>query len=186
MKRCNSRAAMSCPVYSQYFNHEWGVPSYDDQHLFEMMVLGCFQCGLSWLMILKKREAFKEAFDNFQIWKVAQYDYQKVEELLSNKSIVRNEGKIRAAIANAKAFINVQIEFGSFCSYIWTFTGWETISNKNKDNPSGNALAKMVSKDLKRRGFKYMGTVTTYSYLEAIGMIHNHTNDSAANQHMSD
>ncbi len=177
MKRCNCHNVINCPLCSQYYDKEWGVPSYDDQYLFEMMVLECFQCGLPWMMILKKRKAFREAFDNFQIWKVAQYDYLKVQELLANKEIVRNESKIRAAIANAKAFINIQIEFGSFCSYIWSFTGWETLFCNNGEPQSSNPLSETIARDLKRRGFKFMGKVTTYSYLESIGVMNNHAKD---------
>ncbi len=160
--------------YIAYHDNEWGVPSYGDRYLFEMFVLESFHCGLSWLIILNKRDAFRSAFDGFDPDIVKDYDEDKVKELLNNKDIVRNEAKIRAAINNALCFIKTQEEFGSFCDYIWSFTNNEVVYMKDDALVAKNELSDLVAKDLKKRGFKFMGSVTTYSYLEAIGVMNNH------------
>ncbi len=177
MKRCNWPSLERSDSYREYHDNEWGVASYGDDYLFEMFVLESFHCGLSWLIILNKRQAFKEAFNNFNPNIIRDYNLDKINELLENKGIVRHKGKIMATIANASAFIKVQEEFGSFCKYIWSFTNNEIIYNKDDNFTSTTELSDKVSKDLKKRGFKFMGSVTTQSYLEAIGVLNNHSLD---------
>ncbi len=175
-KRCQWPNLENNPIYIEYHDHEWGVPSYDDNYLFEMFVLESFHCGLSWLLILKKREAFKTAFDDFSAEKIASYNEQKIAQLMENTGIVRNKAKILATIANAKAFLEVQKQFGSFSKYIWSFTNNKVVHVDFALQITKNELSDKVSKDLKKRGFKFMGSVTTYSYLEAIGIMNNHAN----------
>ena len=164
-------------IYVKYHDEEWGVPKYDDRYLFEFLVLESFQAGLSWITVLKKREAFKKAFDNFDVNKVAKYDEKKVEELLKNERIIRSRGKINAAINNAKIFIDIQKEYGSFSKYIWGFTDNEIIKRTSKELPVSTPLSDKISKDLKKRGMKYVGTVIIYSYLQAIGVVNDHDKD---------
>lgn len=161
-------------IYIKYHDEEWGVAKYNDDILFEMLVLESFQAGLSWITILKKREAFKEAFDNFNIEKIINYDESKVHELLENESIIRHEGKIRATINNAKVFKDIQKEEGSFSNYIWGFTDGKIIKAEYKTKSD---LSDDIAKDLKKKGMKFVGSTTIYSYLEAIGIIDNHTKD---------
>lgn len=158
-------------VYIKYHDDEWGVPTHDDSELFEMLVLESFQAGLSWITILKKRENFKKAFDNFDVVKVANYDESKVEELRENSGIIRHKGKITSAINNAQIFIEIQKEFGSFDEYIWGFTDGEIIK---AEYFTESDLSKRISKDLKKRGMKFVGPTIIYSYLESIGIIDNH------------
>ena len=158
-------------VYIQYHDQEWGIPTHDDRELFEMLVLESFQAGLSWITILKKRKNFKKAFDDFDVEKVACYDDVKVEELLSNEGIIRHKGKITSAINNAKVFIEIQKEFGSFDEYIWGFTSGEIIK---AEYLTESDLSKRISKDLKKRGMRFVGPTIIYSYLESIGIIDNH------------
>ncbi|AIO18847.1 DNA-3-methyladenine glycosylase 1 [Candidatus Izimaplasma bacterium HR1] len=174
MNRCNWPSLENSEIYKEYHDHEWGVASYDDRYLFEMIVLESFHCGLSWLIILRKRESFREAFDNFIPEIVAKYDEGKIYELLGNKGIVRHIGKIKAAINNANKYIEIQNEFGSFSNYIWSFTDNKVMVLKGDNFVTKNELSDKVTKDLKRRGFKFLGSVTTYSYLEAIGVMNNH------------
>lgn len=161
-------------IYIKYHDEEWGVAKYNDDILFEMLVLELFQAGLSWITILKKREAFKEAFDNFNIEKIINYDESKVHELLENENIIRHEGKIRATINNAKVFKDIQKEEGSFSNYIWGFTDGKIIKAEYKTKSD---LSDDIAKDLKKKGMKFVGSTTIYSYLEAIGIIDNHTKD---------
>lgn len=161
-------------IYVRYHDDEWGVPTHDDKELFEMLVLESFQAGLSWITILKKRENFKKAFDDFDVLKVANYNEDKVNELLENEGIIRHKGKINAAITNAKKFIEIQKEFGSFDSYIWSFTDEKTIK---AEYLTESDLSKEISKDLKKRGMKFVGPKIIYSYLESIGIIDNHQKD---------
>ena len=161
-------------VYIRYHDEEWGVPTHNDRELFEMLVLESFQAGLSWITILKKRENFKKAFDDFDVEKVADYDEKKVEELRLNEGIIRHKGKINAAINNAQIFIEIQNEFGSFDEYIWGFTEGEIIK---AEYLTESELSKHISKDLKKRGMKFVGPTIIYSYLESIGMIDNHQED---------
>ncbi|MFR9542167.1 MAG: DNA-3-methyladenine glycosylase I [Rikenellaceae bacterium] len=177
MSRCKWKNLETNPIYIEYHDKEWGVVSRDDRHLFEMLILESFHCGLSWLLILGKREAFRSAFDGFEVERVAGYDEAKIEELMQNAAIVRNRAKIVAAVANARAFIEVQREFNSFASYIWSFTDGEVVYGDFNLGITRNALSDKVAKDLKRRGFKFMGTVTTYSFLEAIGVMNNHASE---------
>ena len=168
-KRCTW--AGSDEIYIKYHDEEWGVPTHDDRQLFEMLVLESFQAGLSWITILKKRENFKKAFDDFDVRKVAEYDDEKVEELRLNERIIRHRGKITSAINNAQIFIEIQDEFGSFDEYIWGFTNGEIIK---AEFLTESDLSKHISKDLKKRGMKFVGPTIIYSYLESIGVIDNH------------
>ena len=163
--------AGSDEVYVRYHDEEWGVPTHDDRELFEMLVLESFQAGLSWITILKKRENFRRAFDDFDVRKVADYDDTKVEELRQNEGIIRHKGKINASINNAQVFIEIQDEFGSFDEYIWGFTDGEIIK---AEFLTESELSKDISKDLKKRGMKFVGPTIIYSYLESIGVIDNH------------
>ena len=158
-------------IYIRYHDEEWGIPTHDDEELFEMLVLESFQAGLSWITILKKREDFKKAFDDFDVVKVASYDDDKVNELLGNEKIIRHKGKITSAINNAQIFIEIQKEFGSFDEYIWRFTDGEIIKSEYLTESD---LSKEISKDLKKRGMKFVGPTIVYSYLESIGIIDNH------------
>ena len=158
-------------VYIKYHDEEWGVPTHDDRDLFELLVLESFQAGLSWITILKKRENFKKAFDDFDVVKVASYDDAKVDELRENEGIIRHKGKIASAINNAQIFIEIQNEFGSFDEYIWSFTDGNVIK---AEYLTESELSKTISKDLKKRGMKFVGPTIIYSYLEAIGIIDNH------------
>ena len=176
MKRC-FWVDLNSDIYVKYHDEEWGVPKYDDRELFELLILESFQAGLSWLTVLKKREAFRRAFDNFDVTKVAKYDNSKVEELLANKDIIRSRSKILAAINNAKIFIEIQKEFGKFSNYIWGFTDNKIIKRKSNYLNVSTPLSDKISKDLKLRGMKYVGTVIVYSYLQAIGIADDHDLD---------
>ena len=169
-KRCNWATDVE-EIYVKYHDEEWGIPTHDDRQLFEMLVLESFQAGLSWITILKKRENFKKAFDNFDVVKVANYDENKVNELRENAGIIRHKGKINAAIKNAQAFIEIQDEFGSFNEYIWGFTEGKIIK---AEFLTESDLSKRISKDLKKRGMSFVGPTIIYSYLESIGLIDNH------------
>ncbi len=158
-------------VYIRYHDDEWGTPTHDDRELFEMLVLESFQAGLSWITILKKRENFKKAFDDFDVKKVAGYGEDKITELRENEGIIRHKGKITSAINNAKIFIEIQEEFGSFDEYIWSFTDGNIIK---AEYLTESDLSKAISKDLKKRGMKFVGPTIIYSYLESIGIIDNH------------
>ncbi len=161
-------------IYIRYHDEEWGNPTHDDRELFEMLILESFQAGLSWITILKKRENFKKAFDDFDVEKVASYDDAKVEELRLNEGIIRHKGKIASAINHAQVFIEIQEEFGSFDKYIWGFTDGEIIK---AEYLTESELSKEISKDLKKRGMKFVGPTIIYSYLESIGVIDNHQED---------
>ncbi len=158
----------------EYHDNEWGVAVFDDQLLFEMLVLESFQAGLSWAIILKKREAFRTAFDGFDAVKISNYGEEKVEELLKNEKIVRSKAKINATISNAKIFLDIKKEFGSFSNYLWGFTDHKVIKNVDDNIPTKTELSDKISKDMKKRGIKFMGSVTVYSYLQAIGIVNNH------------
>ena len=168
------------PLDIEYHDKEWGVPVHDDQKLFEFLVLDAFQAGLSWSTILNKRENFRKAFDQFDYKKVAKYNQAKIEELLSNEGIIRNKLKINATVGNAKAFIRVQEEFGTFDKYIWSFTGGKTKINSWKELKQIPAISKesdAMSKDLKKRGFKFVGSTICYAFMQAAGMINDHLVD---------
>ncbi len=168
------------PLDLLYHDEEWGYPVHDDRKLFEFLVLEGFQAGLSWTTILKKRENFREAFDNFDAVKISDYDYDKVKNLLLNEGIIRNRLKIISTINNAKLFLGIKKEFGSFNNYIWKFTNGDTIINnwkEMKDIPTSTAESDAISKDLKRRGFKFVGTTICYAFMQATGMVNDHTVD---------
>ena len=165
------------PIYEAYHDEEWGVPVYDDDTLFEFLILETFQAGLSWITVLKKRENFRKAFDNFDYKTIADYGQDKIDELLQDAGIIRNKLKVNATVSNAKAFIEVQKEFGSFSDYIWGFTDGKPIKNtlKNyKDAPANTPLSDQISKDLKKRGFKFVGTTVVYAHMQATGMVNDH------------
>lgn len=168
------------PLYMAYHDEEWGVPVYDDDTLFEFLILETFQAGLSWITILRKRENFRKAFDHFDYKKIAQYGEDKYNSLLVDTGIIRNKLKIKATITNAQMFMKVQKEFGSFSDYIWKFTNGIPIQNtfKNRDEvPATTELSDALSKDLKKRGFKFIGSTTVYAHMQATGMVNDHTVD---------
>lgn len=173
MKRCFWVDEKS-EIYTKYHDEEWGIPKHDDHELFELLILESFQAGLSWITILKKRENFRKAFDNFDIQKVANYNNEKIAELLSNTGIIRSKNKILSAINNAKIFMQIQKDFGSFANYIWSFTDNKVLKNTTGEIITSSSLSDEISKDLKKRGMKYVGTVIIYSYLQAIGIIDDH------------
>ena len=173
MTRCRW-VDLSSELYVAYHDQEWGRPVHDDQKLFEMLLLESFQAGLSWLTILKKREAFRAAFDNFDPLAISQYGPEKVEALMTDAGIVRNRRKILAAIRNAKVFLAIQDEFGSFGRYLWGFTNGEVIVNTDDVFPTNTALSDFISRDLKRRGMAFVGTTIIYSFLQAVGVVNDH------------
>lgn len=161
-----------------YHDNEWGVPLHNDRKLFEFLVLEAMQAGLSWRIILNKRQEFRKAFDNFQVEKIANYDIVKINELCSNPLIIRNKKKIEATIINANAFVRIQKEFGSFDTYIWNFVRYKPIQNSwktYKDVPSTSQESDLICKDLRNRGFRFVGSKICYSMMQAIGMINDHT-----------
>ncbi|MCP3927107.1 MAG: DNA-3-methyladenine glycosylase I [Desulfobacterales bacterium] len=175
-KRCDW--AIKTDIEKDYHDNEWGVPLHNDQKLFEFLILEGAQAGLSWITILKKRDAYRVAFDNFDVQKVAQYDDKKIAELLKNPGIIRNKLKVNAAVNNAKIFIEIQEEFGSFDKYLWSFTDYKTITNpwkKMSDVPVSTEISDIMSKDMKKRGFKFVGTIICYSLMQAVGMVNDHT-----------
>lgn len=168
------------PLYMEYHDLEWGKPVYDDRLLFEFLILETFQAGLSWITILRKRENFRKAFDKFDYKKVAKYDEDKMADLMTDPGIIRNGLKIKAAVSNAKAFMEVQKEFGSFSKYIWGFTGGKPIVNHPKslkEVPATTPLSDAISKDLKKRGFKFVGSTVVYAHMQATGMVNDHVAD---------
>lgn len=173
MKRCKW-VNLKNPLYVSYHDNEWGKLHYDDSYMFEFLVLELFQAGLSWECVLNKREAFKKAFDNFDYYKVAKYDQKKIEELCSNNDIIKNKLKIKAAINNARVFIDIQKEFGSFSNYIWGFTNNKVVKNIDDDFKTSSELSDKISFDLKKRGMKFVGSIIIYSYLQAVGIIDDH------------
>ena len=168
------------PLYLEYHDTEWGMPTHDDKTLFEFLILEGAQAGLSWLTILKKREAYREAFDLFDAQKVANYGEVKIAELLSNKGIVRNKLKVNSTLSNAQHFLEIQEEFGSFDAYLWRFvngqpltSSWTSLSEVPATTPESDAL----SQDLKKRGFKFVGSTIMYAYMQAVGMVNDHVTD---------
>lgn len=164
-------------VYVNYHDNEWGIPVYDDEKLFEMLLLECFQAGLSWITILNKRESFRKAFDGFDRDAVAAYDEAKIEALMQDAGIIRNRRKITAAIQNAKVFGEIQKEFGSFSTYLWGFTGGNIVRTQDDEVRTTTELSDRVSADLKKRGMRFVGSVTVYSYLQAVGVVDDHELD---------
>jgi DNA-3-methyladenine glycosylase I len=176
--RC--RWAESDPLSREYHDKEWGVPVHNDRKLFEFIILEGMQAGLSWLTILRKRENFRKAFDNFDPKKIARYDKRKIKELLANPGIIRNRLKIEAASKNAKAFLAIQKEFGSFDEYMWQFVNgkpkvnaWKTM----KELPARTTESDAMSNDLKKRGFRFVGSTICYAHMQATGMVNDHTTD---------
>lgn len=168
------------PLYQKYHDTEWGVPVEDDKILFEFLILEGAQAGLSWITILKKRENYRKAFDNFNPKKVALYKKSKIESLLKNEGIVRNRLKVESAVTNAQAFLKVQKEFGSFANYQWSFVGNAPVQNqhqKMRDVPATSEVSDAFSKDLKKRGFKFVGSTIMYAHMQAVGMVNDHTVD---------
>lgn len=178
-KRCEW-VPLDNPLYVKYHDEEWGVPIHDDRLLFEFLILEGMQAGLSWLTILRKRENFRTAFDYFEPRKIARYNEKKIEELMQNSGIIRNRLKITAAIQNAKAFLDVQAKFGSFDTYIWQFVEGKPIINQwntLKEIPAKTPLSDAISKELKKRGFKFVGSTIIYAHMQATGMVNDHTVD---------
>lgn len=164
-------------LYEAYHDLEWGVPVTDDDTLFEFLILETFQAGLSWITVLKKRDNFRKAFDHFDYKKIATYDQKKKDELLQNAGIIRNKLKVNATVTNAQAFLKVQKEFGSFSAYIWGFVDGKPIKNKvknYKDAPANTEISDALSKDLKKRGFKFVGSTVVYAHMQATGMVNDH------------
>ncbi|HKJ26294.1 MAG TPA: DNA-3-methyladenine glycosylase I [Anaerolineales bacterium] len=168
------------PLYVAYHDEEWGMPVHDDRELFELLILEGAQAGLSWITILRKREGYRQAFDNFDVKKVAAYDEARREALRNDPGIIRNKLKIKSAVQNAQAFLRVQEAFGSFDAYIWGFVdhkpilnAWQTMS----DIPAATPLSEQISKDLKERGFNFVGPTIVYAYMQSIGMVNDHTTD---------
>lgn len=173
-KRC---AWATTDLYKEYHDKEWGIPVHDDRKLFEMLILEGMQAGLSWLTVLRKRTAFREAFDNFDYEKVAKYDGSKVGELMQNAGIIRNRRKIESTITNAQHFIQIREECGSFDNFIWSYVDGKPIRNhfwNEAEVPASTELSDQISKDLKKRGFKFVGSTIIYSYMQAIGMVNDH------------
>jgi DNA-3-methyladenine glycosylase I len=165
-------------IYQEYHDTEWGVPLRDDDKLFEFLILEGFQAGLSWITVLKKRENFRKVFDNFNARVIAEYSSEKIEELLQDAGIIRNRLKVEGTVINAQLFLKIQAEFGSFEKYIWQFTDGKTINNrwKNiKEVPASTPISDRMSKDLKKRGFKFIGTTICYAFMQATGMVNDHT-----------
>ena len=168
------------PLYMAYHDEEWGVPVYDDATLFEFLLLETFQAGLSWITILKKRENFRKAFDGFDYTKIAKYNQKKIDSLLLDAGIIRNKLKVHSAVTNAIAFQKIQVEFGSFSKYIWGFVDGKPIQNNPKsmsDVPANTPLSDTLSKDLKKRGFKFVGSTVVYAHMQATGMVNDHGSD---------
>lgn len=178
LKRCGW--CIGDPLYEAYHDEEWGVPVLEDDKLFEFLTLETFQAGLSWITVLRKRENFREAFDDFDYRKIAQYDERKISELLDNSGIIRNGMKIRAAVTNAARFMEIQEEFGSFSRYIWSFVNHAPIQHEienYKEAPATTKLSDKLSKDLKKRGFKFVGSTVIYAHMQATGMVNDHQKD---------
>jgi DNA-3-methyladenine glycosylase I len=185
-KRTNNKPKTRCkwvtedPAYIAYHDREWGVPVHDDRLLFEFLILEGAQAGLSWLTVLKKRDNYRACFDNFDAKKIAKYQAAKIKSLLNNPGIIRNRLKINAAIINAQCFLEVKKEWGSFAKYIWSFVDHKPIKNHlsaNKKLPATTAISDRMSKDLKKRGFKFVGSTICYAFMQAVGMVDDHTTD---------
>lgn len=178
IKRCGW--CNSSELYQKYHDEEWGVPVYDDETLFEFLLLETFQAGLSWITILNKRENFRKAFDNFDYKKIADYSEDKIQDLLQDPGIIRNKLKVNSAVSNAQAFMKIQDEFGSFSKYIWGFVDGKPIDNQRKSLKEVQAttpLSDAISKDLKKRRFKFVGSTVVYAHMQATGMVNDHVED---------
>jgi DNA-3-methyladenine glycosylase I len=178
LERCSW--ALGSPLERDYHDTEWGVPLHDDRGLFELITLEGAQAGLSWATVLNKRENYRKLFDDFDVHKIARYNKRKVASLLKNPGIIRNRLKIEATISNARAFLEIQDEFGSFDNYIWQFTNGKPVINqwkKPQDVPASTELSDTMSKELKKRGFRFAGTTICYAFMQATGMVNDHTVD---------
>ena len=167
-------------IYTDYHDKEWGRPVHDDIKLFELLILEGMQAGLTWITVLKKRDAFREAFDGFDPYKIALYDDEKIQELLGNEKLIRNRLKMHASVTNAKAFIEIIEEYGSFDKFIWSYVNHEPITGHRKkiqDVPVSTPLSDRISKDLKKRGFKFAGSTIIYSFMQAAGLVNDHITD---------
>lgn len=174
--------------YVRYHDEEWGVPVYDDQSHFEFLILEGAQAGLSWSTILKKREGYRQAFANFDVKKVARFDEQKIQELLTDKAIIRNELKIRSAVSNARLFIDIQHEYGSFSNYIWSFVGGSPIQNAWKTHdevPARTEESEALAANLKKRGFKFTGPTIMYAHMQATGLVNDHLTNCFRHQELT-
>ena len=173
-------------IYIDYHDHEWGIPLHDDDQLFELLMLEGFQAGLSWITVLKKRDNFRKAFDNFEALKIVKYDEKKVEKLMQDSGIIRNRLKIQGVVTNARLFLEIQQEFGSFNQYIWQFIEGQVLINQ-WDNPNqvpvSTPISDVMSKDLKKRGFKFIGTTICYAFMQASGMVNDHLINCASYKH---
>lgn len=175
LKRCGW--CIGDPLYEAYHDYEWGVPVKDDDTLFEFLILETFQAGLSWITILRKRENFRKAFDGFDYKQIAEYDQNKIDSLLQDKGIIRNRLKINATVTNARAFLKIQKKYGSFSDYIWAFTDHKSIKNSwddYKQAPANTPLSDAISADLKKHGFKFVGSTVVYAHMQATGMVNDH------------
>ena len=161
-------------LYCAYHDEEWGTPIHDDQSMYALFLLELFQAGLSWITLLKKRDAFSAAFDGFDVEKIAAYDAQKVEDLLQDAGIIRSRGKIEAAISNAKIVLELRREFGSFCNYLWSFSGGKVVLSPDGQPRATSPLSDRISADMKKRGMRYAGSVTIHSFLQAAGIVNEH------------
>ena len=178
IKRC--KWAGKDPLYIEYHDKQWGVPVYEDSKIFEFLLLETFQAGLSWITILRRRENFRTAFDNFDFQEIANYSDEKLEDLRKDAGIIRNRLKIKAAKSNALAFMEVQKEFGTFSKYIWSFLDGKPIKNAFKtmsELPANTPLSDKISADLKKRGFKFVGSTIVYAHMQAMGIVNDHTTD---------
>ena len=177
------------PLDKVYHDTEWGIPVHDDRHMFEHLTLECMQCGLSWVLMLKKREIFRKCFDNFDYDRIADYNEADVERILNTEGMIRSPRKVNAIINNARCYQKVREEFGTFCDYIWSYSDGKTILYQGHDAgriPVSNGLSVRISKDLKKRGFKYVGPVTIYSHLQACGIINDHDKDCPCRKNILD
>ncbi len=177
-KKC--KWATKHPLEEKYHDEEWGVPIYDDRLLFEFLILEGAQAGLSWTTVLVKREHYREVFDNFDVNKIVHYDQNKIDELLADEGIIRNKLKVNSVVTNAKAFLEIQKEYGSFSKFIWDFVDGKPIKNKwdnFEDIPTKTEISDLMSKTLKKKGFKFVGTTICYAFMQAVGMVNDHTTD---------
>lgn len=171
-------------LMEQYHDKEWGVPTRDEHQFYEMLLLEAFQAGLSWYVVLSKRENFRKAFDGFDVQKIAAYDAAKIEELAQNEGLIRCRKKIAGAVNNAQVYLHIVAEYGSFAAYLDSFTGGKLIANTTGEARTTSPLSDAISKDLRKRGMKYMGSVTVYSYLQAVGIVNDHEPQCFLHQHL--
>lgn len=179
--------AGNIPIYIDYHDNEWGRPVHDDIKLFEMLILEGMQAGLAWITVLNKREAFREAFDGFDPYKVVLYDDEKIQKLMTDEKIIRNRLKLNAAVSNARAFLRVIEEYGSFDKFIWKYVDYTPVTGhwkRHEDMPASTPLSDIISKDLKKMGFRFVGSTIIYSFMQAIGMVNDHTTECFVNKEL--